>query len=58
MIKNRNGRSANKSETTRHGVFVQKNAAWDRRVKNALSDLDKAAGKVKKSVNDRREESA
>jgi len=47
-----NGRSSDGGSGTgsgrRHEEFAQKNAAWDRRVKSALSELDKAAGKVKR----------
>jgi hypothetical protein len=52
--KSRSGKLSGQTGSNRHDVFVVKNAQWDRRVKSAISDLDKAAGKVKKSVVNRR----
>lgn len=48
MGANRN--SAEKSADQRRDEFAKKNEAWDRRVKSAVSELDKVAGKAKRAV--------
>jgi len=39
-----------KSADQRHDEFARQNAAWDRRVKRAVSELDKVAGKAKRAA--------
>ena len=45
-----NGRMNGKSADQRHDEFAKRNAAWNRRVKRAVSELDKVAGKAKHAV--------
>jgi hypothetical protein len=54
------GRSQQGRESAdeRHRDFAQQNAAWDRRVKKALSAIDKAAGSAKRAAGSRRRASA
>lgn len=39
-----------KSADQRHDEFAKKNKAWDRRVKDALSELDKVADRAKRAM--------
>lgn len=45
-----NGRMNGKSADQRHDEFAKQNAAWNRRVKRAVSELDKVAGKAKRGA--------
>jgi hypothetical protein len=44
------GKMDAKSADQRRDEFAKKNAAWNRRVKNAVSELDKVAGKAKRAA--------
>jgi hypothetical protein len=47
------GTTDNSSEQTadqRHEEFAKENAAWDRRVRDAVSELDKLADRAKRAV--------
>jgi hypothetical protein len=44
------GKTDAKSPDQRHDEFAKKNEAWDRRVKSAVSELDKVADKAKRAV--------
>lgn len=45
-----NGDSAQKTADQRHDEFARKNAAWDKRVKDALSELDKVVDRPKRAL--------
>ncbi len=45
-----NDRISDSATGRRHKEFAENNAVWDRRVKGALSELDKAAAKVKRAA--------
>jgi hypothetical protein len=47
-----------KTADQRHDDFAKRNAAWDRRVKSAVSELDKVAGKAKRAASSIRRNSA
>ena len=51
---NMNGKSADQ----RRDDFAKKNADWDRRVKSAVSELDKVADKAKRAAGAARRRSA
>ena len=44
------GKRTGKSADQRHDEFAKKNKVWDRRVKDAVSELDKVAGKAKRAA--------
>jgi len=45
-----NGKTDERSADQRRDDFEKKNEAWDRRVKSAVSELDKVANKAKRAV--------
>lgn len=49
---------AAKTADQRRDEFAKKNEAWDRRVKNAVSELDKVASKAKRAAGSKRHTAA
>ena len=45
-----NGKMSAKSADQRRDEFANENEAWDRRVKNAVSELDKVVSKAKRAA--------
>jgi len=44
------GKTGAKSPDQRHDEFAKKNEDWDRRVRSAVSELDKVADKAKRAA--------
>jgi thiamine pyrophosphate-dependent acetolactate synthase large subunit-like protein len=49
-----NDKTTGKSADQRRDDFAKKNAAWNRRVKNAVSDLGKVADRAKQAAGSNR----
>jgi hypothetical protein len=53
-----NGNSAEKTADERHDEFAQDNKAWDKRIRDAVSELDKVVGATERAVGSERRTAA